>query len=61
MVARGNTADAIEAITLMTVKGARVRLDALAAGGVSGLGRDTVDHYFDRQDMSERRRRLTGD
>lgn len=61
IVARGNTAEAIEAITLMAVKGARVRLDALAAGGVVGLGRDAVDHYFEREDMSDRRRRLTGD
>jgi rhamnose utilization protein RhaD (predicted bifunctional aldolase and dehydrogenase) len=61
IVARSNTADGIEAITLMAVKGARVRLDALASGGVVGLGRDTVDHYFERDDMSERRRRLTGD
>jgi rhamnose utilization protein RhaD (predicted bifunctional aldolase and dehydrogenase) len=60
IVARGNSAESIEAITLMAVKGARVRLHALAAGGVVGLGRDTVDHYFDREDMSERRRRLSG-
>lgn len=60
VVARGSSADAIEAITLMAVKGARVRLDALAAGGVVGLGQDAVDHYFEREDMSERRHNLAG-
>jgi len=60
MVAVGGTADAVEAITLMAVKGARVRLDALAAGGVQGLGADTVAHYFERTDMVERRKRIAG-
>jgi rhamnose utilization protein RhaD (predicted bifunctional aldolase and dehydrogenase) len=60
IVARAATARAAEAITLMAVKGARIRLDALAAGGVSGLGSETVDHYFTRSDMVERRRRLAG-
>lgn len=58
--ARGKTPEAVEAITLMAVKGARVRLDALAAGGIAGLGRQAVEHYFDRDDMAERRRRLAG-
>lgn len=60
MVAIGQSAEAVEAITLMTVKGARVRLDALAAGGVRGLGADAVQSYFARSDMSERRTRLAG-
>lgn len=60
MVAIADSARAAEAITLMTVKGARVRLDALSAGGVQGLGDDTVSHYFERTDMIERRRNLAG-
>ncbi len=60
IVARANTPQAVEAITLMAVKGARIRLDALAAGGVAGLGSETVDHYFERADMVERRRTLAG-
>lgn len=60
MVAIAGTAKAALAITLMTVKGARVRLDALSVGGVQGLGDDTVSHYFERTDMIERRRNLAG-
>ncbi|THG29323.1 class II aldolase/adducin family protein [Naasia lichenicola] len=60
LVARANTAEAAEAITLMAVKGAKIRLAALSAGGVVGLGKDTVDHYFLREDMTERRQRLAG-
>jgi len=60
MVAVAGTAQAAEAITLMTVKGARVRAQALAVGGVQGLGGDSVSHYFERSDMAERRRNLAG-
>ncbi|GAA2226887.1 class II aldolase/adducin family protein [Herbiconiux moechotypicola] len=60
MVAVAGSAQAAEAITLMTVKGARVRLDALSIGGVQGLGDDTVAHYFERTDMVERRKNLAG-
>jgi rhamnose utilization protein RhaD (predicted bifunctional aldolase and dehydrogenase) len=60
MVALAGSVDAAEAITLMTVKGARVRLHALSVGGVRGLGSDTVSHYFERVDMIERRKNLAG-
>jgi rhamnose utilization protein RhaD (predicted bifunctional aldolase and dehydrogenase) len=60
MVALAGTAAAAEAVTLMTVKGARVRLDALSVGGIQGLSDDTVAHYFDRTDMIERRKKLAG-
>lgn len=60
MVAIAGSAAAAEAITLMAVKGARVRLDALSVGGIQGLGSDAVSHYFDRTDMAERRRNLAG-
>ncbi len=60
IVAIGGSADAVEAITLMTVKGARTRVQALSIGGVVGLGDDAVSHYFERTDMAERRRNLAG-
>ncbi|MFB2585795.1 class II aldolase/adducin family protein [Herbiconiux liukaitaii] len=60
MVAIADSWRAAEAITLMTVKGARVRLDALSVGGVQGLGDDTVSHYFERTDFIERRKNLSG-
>lgn len=60
IVAAAASAAAVEAITLMAVKGARVRLGALSIGGVNGLGADTVGHYFERPDMAERRAQLAG-
>jgi rhamnose utilization protein RhaD (predicted bifunctional aldolase and dehydrogenase) len=60
MVAIAGSAAAAEAITLMSVKGARVRLTALSIGGIQGLGTDSVAHYFERSDMSERRKNLAG-
>ena len=60
MVAIAGSAAGAEAITLMAVKGARVRLEALSVGGVQGLGGDTVKHYFEREDMAERRKQLAG-
>ena len=60
IVAIGGSAEAVEAITLMTVKGARTRVQALSIGGVAGLGDDAVAHYFQRTDMVERRKNLAG-
>jgi rhamnose utilization protein RhaD (predicted bifunctional aldolase and dehydrogenase) len=60
MVAIASSAEGAEAITLMAVKGARVRLQALSAGGVQGLGADAVEHYFAREDLAERRKQLAG-
>jgi rhamnose utilization protein RhaD (predicted bifunctional aldolase and dehydrogenase) len=60
IVAIGGTPEAVEAITLMTVKGARTRVQALSIGGVTGLGEDAVSHYFERTDMAERRKNLAG-
>ncbi|MBC7723160.1 MAG: class II aldolase/adducin family protein [Burkholderiaceae bacterium] len=60
LVAIAATAQGAEAITLMAVKGARVRLGALSVGGVAGLGSDVVAKYFQREDMVERRRQLSG-
>jgi rhamnose utilization protein RhaD (predicted bifunctional aldolase and dehydrogenase) len=60
IVAIGGSAEAVEAITLMTVKGARTRVQALSIGGVVGLGDDAVSHYLQRTDMSERRKTIAG-
>jgi rhamnose utilization protein RhaD (predicted bifunctional aldolase and dehydrogenase) len=60
MVAIAGSASAAEDITLMTVKGARVRVQAMSIGGVQGLGADSVAHYFARTDMAERRKNLAG-
>jgi rhamnose utilization protein RhaD (predicted bifunctional aldolase and dehydrogenase) len=60
IVAIGGHAEAVEAITLMTVKGARTRVQALSIGGMTGLGADAVAHYFERTDMAERRKNLAG-
>lgn len=60
IVAIGGSAEAVEAITLMTVKGARTRVLALSIGGTAGLGADAVSHYFARTDMAERRKNLAG-
>jgi hypothetical protein len=60
IVAIASSPEGAEAITLMAVKGARVRLGALSVGGVRGLGKDVVDHYFDREDLTERRQHLAG-
>lgn len=58
IVAIAGSSDAAEAITLMTVKGARARVQALSIGGVRGLGAEAVSHYFERTDMAERRKKL---
>jgi rhamnose utilization protein RhaD (predicted bifunctional aldolase and dehydrogenase) len=60
IVAIAGSAEAAEAITLMTVKGARARVQALSIGGIRGLGGDAVSHYFERTDMAERRKNLAG-
>ena len=60
IVAIGGSADAVEAITMMTVKGARTRVQALSIGGTAGLGADAVKHYFERTDMAERRKTISG-
>lgn len=58
IVAISQTAEGAEAVSMMAVKSARVRLGARAAGGVAPLG-DTA-HYFTRPDFAERRTRLAG-
>jgi rhamnose utilization protein RhaD (predicted bifunctional aldolase and dehydrogenase) len=60
IVAIGGSVGAVEAITLMTVKGARTRVQALSIGGMKGLDADAVAKYFERTDMVERRKNLAG-
>lgn len=60
IVAISDSADGAEAISLMAVKSARVRLGALQAGGISSLSAEATAHYFDRPDFRERRAALTG-
>jgi rhamnose utilization protein RhaD (predicted bifunctional aldolase and dehydrogenase) len=60
IVALADTADGVEAVTEMAYKGAQVRLQALAAGGTRPLSSEAVKSYFDREDMAERRRNLSG-
>ena len=49
-----------EAASEMAVKGARVRAAAYAAGGVLPLETASVEHFFTREDVVERRARLGG-
>ena len=60
IVALADTADGVEAITEMAYKGAQVRLNALAAGGTNPLSNEAVASYFEREDMAERRKNLSG-
>lgn len=60
IVALAETTDGVEAVTEMAYKGAQVRLQALAAGGAVPLSAEAVKSYFEREDMAERRRNLSG-
>lgn len=60
IVATSATAAGAEAISLMAVKSARVRLGALQAGGIAGLDAEATAHYFERDDFRERRASLSG-
>ncbi len=50
----------VEAASAMAVKGARVRAAAYAMGGVAPLDADSVEAFFAREDITERRARLAG-
>lgn len=60
IVVISDSAAGAEAISLMAVKSARVRLGARLAGGVAPLSAETTAHYFDRPDFRERRASLAG-
>jgi rhamnose utilization protein RhaD (predicted bifunctional aldolase and dehydrogenase) len=55
IVAIAPTAEGIEAISDMAVKAAQVRTAAYAIGGVVPLSAESVDTFFARDDISERR------
>jgi rhamnose utilization protein RhaD (predicted bifunctional aldolase and dehydrogenase) len=59
LFALGDAAADALAVTEMAVKAARVRLAALAAGGLRPLEADSVAELASRPDELERRRRLT--
>jgi rhamnose utilization protein RhaD (predicted bifunctional aldolase and dehydrogenase) len=60
IVALAETSEAIEGISAMAVKSARVRLGAYAAGGVHHVPDESVASFFARADIAERRDRLAG-
>lgn len=60
IIALSETAGGTEAISLMATKGARVRLAALAAGGVSPLSEESAKKFLARDDIAERRWNLSG-
>jgi len=55
IVAIAPTADGVQAVCEMAVKGARVRQIAYSAGGVAPLSAEAVDKFFARDDIVERR------
>jgi rhamnose utilization protein RhaD (predicted bifunctional aldolase and dehydrogenase) len=60
VVATSETARGVEAISIMSVKAARVRIGAYSAGGVAGLDPEHVAAYWSREDFAERRGALSG-
>ena len=60
IVVNAPAAAGIEAASEMAVKGARVRLAAYSVGGVAPLPTSSVDAFFAREDVIERRARLGG-
>lgn len=55
IVAIAPTAAGVEAVSMMAVKGARVRATALAIGGLAPLSAADVAKFFARDDVAERR------
>lgn len=55
IVAIAPTPDGVEAISDMAVKAAQVRTAAYSVGGVVPLSADSVDRFFAREDIGERR------
>jgi rhamnose utilization protein RhaD (predicted bifunctional aldolase and dehydrogenase) len=60
LVALGESAAEVEAVTAMAVKAARIRAVALAAGGAQSLAAVSVEELSGRSDEIERRARLVG-
>lgn len=60
IVVNAASASGVEAVSAMAVKGAQVRQAAYAAGGVTPLDTSSVEKFFAREDVIERRARLGG-
>jgi rhamnose utilization protein RhaD (predicted bifunctional aldolase and dehydrogenase) len=60
VVATSDTALGAEAISLMSVKAARVRIGAYSIGGVANIDAEHVAAYWTREDFTERRDSLSG-
>jgi rhamnose utilization protein RhaD (predicted bifunctional aldolase and dehydrogenase) len=60
IVAVAPTAAGVEAVSMMAVKGARVRTAALSVGGLAPLTPSDVAKFFARDDVAERRANLAG-
>ena len=58
IIATAPTADGVDAVSAMAVKGAQVRALAYAVGGLTPLSTEAVDKFFDRDDVAERRANL---
>ena len=58
IIAAAPTAGAVEGISAMAVKGARVRATAYSVGGVAALAADSMAKFFARADIAERRGNL---
>ncbi|MGY1601461.1 class II aldolase/adducin family protein [Geodermatophilus sp. SYSU D00815] len=60
IVVNAPTPAGVEAASEMAVKGAQVRVAAYSVGGVVPLDTAKVDEFFTREDVVERRARLSG-
>jgi len=58
IVAIAPSAEGVEGISAMAVKGAAVRISAYSAGGVAPLAQESIDKFFARDDIVERRQNL---
>ena len=60
IVVNAPTAAGVEAVSEMAVKGALVRTAAYSVGGVAPLETASVERFFAREDIIERRARIAG-
>lgn len=58
IIATAPTAEGVDAVSSMAVKGARVRTIAYSVGGLAPLTQEAVDKFFARDDVAERRANL---
>jgi len=58
IVAVAPSAEGVEGISAMAVKGAAVRTAAYSAGGVAPLSEESITTFFARDDIAERRHQL---